>query len=150
MKKLFIFSMLVTFFVVLITTASCRHDELPQLPAPMSGVEFYEFILGEHSSNPTRLQDRVQNGQIFSVILLSTAIEVSRILEHIRERALEPDWYVECEFESTQWVLRLNIGETVGVYGHLAEAFDSRIGPDSKAVKLRDCTFLPSPDPSGS
>ena len=102
----------------------------------------YDRLLEEKDLNPTRLKSRLDNKQTLRLTIEISKIDGKKIQQHFERLSLEPDRYIECEFKGERFVLPLNVGQSVNVYGRLHEAFDSRwLRPDSKAVKLKDCYY---------
>ena len=120
---------------------ACGEDKPP--PQAVPAPRLHEALANEKQQNPTRLEKRVEGRQLFSVIMTITAIEDSRIQQHLREDPLWQDEYVECEFRSGNAILHLNIGDQVTVAGKLHAAFDKKkFWPDSKAIKIKDCSLV--------
>ena len=111
-------------------------------PTAVSARWLYDGYHSDKQRNQTRLDARVRQNELWRFQLTISNIEGSRIQEHFTRVVGETDSYIECEFENENWVMRLNIGQTVNVYGKLHEAFKDRlIWPDSKAVKFRSCYY---------
>ncbi len=140
-------ALLVFLTVVLLFTLGCRNRETSQsvptaTPTAVPAKWLYDGYHADKQRNPTRLDARIERGELWRFQLIISNIEGSRIQEHFTRVMGGTDSYIECEFENENWVMRLNIGQTVKVYGRLHEAFKDRmIWPDSKAVKFRDCHY---------
>ena len=126
-------------------SVSCRQQENPP-PAPVPVENLYRGFEQERSSNPTRLESRVDRNEVSAFYGRIGEINGEVIQFHVDEKMLGRDAFVECQFPSENYVLRLNVGQEVAVYGKLAEAFRGGffgITGDSRAVKFRSCEFYP-------
>lgn len=126
-------------------TVSCRQPENP-LPAPTPVAKLYRGFEQEKSSNPTRLESRVDRNEVYAFSGNISNIDGDTIQFLVDEKMLERDAFVECQFPSESYVLQLNVGQEVTVYGKLTEAFQGGlfgITGDSRAVKFHACGFYP-------
>jgi type IV secretory pathway VirB9-like protein len=123
--------------LALALSVSCQQEPPPR-PIPTSvPVEWvYDHYQSEKEANPTRLEQRVDNGEAVAFRGVITKIEDSKIQFLNEDRFLEHDKYVECKFSSKQNMLRLSKGDTVMVYGKLDGV--------NSAVKFKGCVLLSS------
>ncbi len=109
---------------------------------PVEGL--YQFFLDEQEKNPQRLEKRADDGESFGFTGRISKIDGSVIQFVISEQSVGKDSYVECDLESSDKVLPLNIGDQVTVYGYLDKAFPTGMlkglgFKDNKAIKFKDC-----------
>jgi len=138
----FVFAMLVALLALLALSQGCGRSEPPQLPRSVPADGLYQFLADEYASNSTRLQLRIEERQLFSILLVITNIDENKVQQHLRKPALEMDSYVECEFKNREQVRQLNKGNTIEVYGFLKDAFAKNFGLQNNAVKLGDCHYV--------
>ena len=113
-------------------------------PTPQPVEELYQFLENEKASNPTRLEKRVEDNELFGFTGAITNIEDDKIQFHIDIHLTAKDEYVECKFDNKASVLSLDAGRRVTVYGNLYEAFPtglrSAVGlKNDLAVKFKSC-----------
>lgn len=137
---------IVTLSLALACGAATPKPTPTPLPTPQAVEQLYQFFMSEKTSNPSRLEKRVDNGGIFGFTGNISKIEGSKIQFHISEQSVGKDKYVECDLGDIDRVLSLNTGMPVTVYGRLDKAFPSGIlrnygFKDSRAVKFKGCKF---------
>lgn len=136
---------LLTCLTVALATA-CGQQQI-QLPAPVPVGELHQGLEGEKSNNPVRLNRRVDSEEVYAFSGSISEIKGNAIQFLIDERDMGRDAFVECAFPSETYVLRLNVGQSVTVFGKLHEAFSGGLfgaTGDSRAVKFKDCAFYPT------
>lgn len=130
--------------LTLALATACRQNQLPAIE-PVENL--YQKLELEKSTNPTRLEDRVDRNEVRSFSGTISDIKGKSIQFHIDEKMLERDDFVECAFPSEDDILSLDIDQEVTVYGNLHEAFSGGLfgaTGDSRAVKFKDCAFYPT------
>ena len=132
--------------VVLIGVLACGQPapSPAPTPTPWQVQELYQFLENENRSNPTRLDKRVDDNELFGFTGAITKIEDGKIQFHIAILDAMKDRYVECKFDNKASVLSLDVGNRVTVYGDLDEAFptglQSTVGlKNSLVVKFKSC-----------
>ena len=132
--------------VVLIGVQACGQPAPSPAPTPTPWrvQELYQFLENEKTSNPTRLEKRVDDKEVFGFTGAITNIEDDKIQFHIAKLDTKKDEYVECEFDDKGGVLSLDAGLQVTAYGRLDAAFPTgplgRFGfKDNQAVKFKNC-----------
>ena len=124
-----------TLAVVLgIFVVSCGNEMRHALPSQFAPVDkFYAEMHNEKNSNPTRMERRIEQGEVYGIIGEITNINDAKIQFHIQKRPLGKDQYVECEFPNERSVLQFNKGEIVKVSGKLNKV--------NSKIELKSCQW---------
>ena len=136
---------LIACLTVALATA-CRQQQI-QLPPIVPVEELHQGFEEEKLNNSVRLNRRVDSEEVYAFSGNISEIKGNAIQFLIDERDRGRDAFVECAFPSETYVLRLNLGQSVEVYGKLHEAFSGGLfgaTGDSRAVKFKDCAFYPN------
>ena len=136
--------LLVMVTILTLAIQACRNDNAPmRLPQAIKAERLHEDLASVKHNNSTRLEKRVEDRELFVVVMTITNIEGSRIQQHLHK---DPNWlddYAECDFPDRNSILHLNRGDQVTVKGDLHEVFDKKwFLFESGAVKLRDCGLI--------
>ena len=117
--------------------AGCGGDTPIFTPAPLPTPTaqpvslLYDWFHEEQERNPVRFDRMLDDQGQYGFTGTVSKIDGAKVQFHLSRRSLKRDDYVECRFESEDDVVRFSVGETVTLYGNIAEV--------GRIVKFKEC-----------
>lgn len=118
--------------------SGCNRGETPiftpaPLPTPTAQPVslLYDWFHAEQKRNPVRFDRMMEDEGRYGFTGIVSKIDGDKVQFHLSRRSLKRDDYVECRFKSEDDVVRFSVGETVTLYGNIAEV--------GRIVKFEEC-----------